>query len=208
MRGLALTFLMLVVPGYLSPGQEDPFASERVREIQRLHDAAVEGGSEETAVIFEKLEALTAAEPENALMLAYLGSVYTLKSRDAFPGPSKFSFLKTGLKTMDRAVKMDPRNPAPRFIRAMNNFHLPAIINRRDNARADFEVLLEQIQDPANPYRLQNETCQAIYYFAGLSFHQLDRRDEARRAWERGLALKASEEFTEKINQALAKLDG
>ncbi len=208
MKWLVIALFIFATLGQPGRGQEDPFASEQAREIQRLHDQAVNGDAKDTAVIFEKLEGLTRAEPKNALALAYLGSVYTLKSRDVFPGPSKFSFLKKGLKTMDQAVNMDARNPAPRFIRAMNNFHLPAIINRRDNARADFAVLLKQIEDPANPYRLRTETCQAIYYFAGLSFYQLDRRDDARAAWEKGRALKASDEFTKKITIALAKLDG
>jgi tetratricopeptide (TPR) repeat protein len=208
MKQLVTVGLFLSLLSSISLCQEDPFASERIQEIQRLHDEAVGGGKEQTEVIFNILEKLTRDEPQNALALAYLGSVYTLKSRDAFPGPSKFSFLKKGLKTMDQAVKMDPQNPAPRFIRAMNNFHLPAIINRRDNARADFEVLLKQIEDPHTSYRLRVQTREVIYYFAGLSFQQLGREKEARAAWEKGRALNTSTPFTEKITAALAKFNG
>jgi hypothetical protein len=77
---------------------------------------------------------------------------------------------------MDQAVKMDPQNPAPRFIRAMNNFHLPAIINRRDNARADFEVLLKQIEDPHTSYRLRVQTREVIYYLPGCHSSNWDAR--------------------------------
>lgn len=207
MKHAAITVGLIMVLTLSGLAGEDPFADETVRKVQALHDEAVAGGKDQTEALVTELDRLLESDPKNTIFLAYLGSAYTLRSRDAFPGPSKFSFLKNGLKTMDRAVNMEPKNPAPRFIRAMNNFSLPAIINRRDNAREDFEVLLSQIEDPSNPFQLRESTRQAIYYFAGLSFQQLDRESEARAAWDKGLRLKASPEFTEKITSALANLN-
>jgi tetratricopeptide (TPR) repeat protein len=150
------------------------------------------------------LEGLHKEKPTNSLIQAYLGSAYTLASRDAFPGPKKMEHLKVGLKTMDKAVESDPENIPTRFIRAVNNYNLPTFINRRDNAREDFEILLSQIKK--KPDQLNPLTNQAIYYYAGLSFKQLSRKDEARSAWEDGLRLDQQSDIGLKIADELKKI--
>lgn len=182
----------------------DPFQSPQIREIMAQHDKAVGGDKDATRALVTKLETLTQLEPQNHLLLAYLGSAYTLASRDAFPGPKKLEYLKTGLKTMDKAVEANPRDIAPRFIRAVNNFQLPAFVNRRDNARADFEVLLTQIHEPG--VVVDPLTRQAIHYFAGMAFKQLNRKDEARLAWQKGWDLDHHSELATKIAAELKKL--
>jgi len=182
----------------------DPFDSPLIQEIQALHTVAESGDKDATKNLVSRLETLSAAHPADQLIRAYLGSAYTLASRDAMPGPKKFEYLKTGLKTMDAAVDADPTAVAPRFIRAVNNFHLPAFIHRRDNARADFETLLSQIDSGAT--QLNPATCQAIHYYAGLAFKQLRRPSEARDAWQRGLQFDLTSVLAEKINAELKKL--
>jgi hypothetical protein len=183
----------------------DPFQDPLILEIQQLHDKSAEGGDKAaTTELVEKLEKLTAAHPDNCLLLAYLGSAYTLACRDAFPGPSKLAYLKKGLKTMDDAVGKAPNDPAVRFIRAVNNYNLPAIINRRDNARNDFELLVGQIDK--DPSLLAARTRQAIYYYAGLSFRDTRHLPEAKKAWEAGLALDDKSDLAAKIAKELKKL--
>ncbi|MEM1157720.1 MAG: hypothetical protein AAGH72_05635 [Verrucomicrobiota bacterium] len=182
----------------------DPFLNDNIIAIQLLHDQSAAGDKDKTDQLIRELQALIQLEPENQLYRVYLGSAYTLKSRDVFPGPSKLRFLKDGLKSMDSAVKKDPQNCSVRFIRAVNNYHLPAFINRRDNARKDFEILLKQIN--ADPGKLDQRTIQAIHYFAGLAFKQTDRESEARMTWMAGLALKADARLNLKISQELANL--
>ena len=151
------------------------------------------------------LEKLTKEQPDNTLLLAYLGSTYTLRSRDLFFGPSKYHYLKEGVKTMDAAVDKAPTNAAVRFVRAVNNINLPAFCNRRDIARTDFQTLLKQLTGPTPP-DLDLETKQAIYYYAGLSFYQLDNKVEARNAWQRGLELAPTTPLAEKIQAKLSKV--
>ena len=186
------------------PPGADPFHDPSIQAIQKLHTQAESGDKEATKLLVSRLESLSAAQPENQLLRAYLGSAYTLASRDAFPGPKKLEYLKTGLKTMDLAVEADPTAVAPRFIRAVNNFHLPAFINRRDDARADFETLLTQIDHSENT--LDPATRQAIHYYAGLAFKQLRRTEEARSAWKKGWELDHHSELANKIAAELKKL--
>jgi hypothetical protein len=182
----------------------DPFQDPLILEVQALNDRSVDGDKKATTELVEKLEKLTAEHPDNYLLLAYLGSAYTLACRDAFPGPSKLTYLKNGLKTMDDAVAKAPNDPAVRFIRAINNYNLPAIISRRDNARADFEILVRQIDK--DPSLLATKTRQAIYYYAGLSFRDTRHLPEAKKAWQTGLALDEKSDLGGKIAKELKKL--
>ncbi len=183
---------------------DDPFLNENILAIQKLHDESAAGDKDKTDLLIATLESLIQNDPDNQLYHVYLGSAFTLKSRDVFPGPSKLRYLKEGLKGMDAAVKKDPQNCSVRFIRAVNNYHLPSFINRRDNARKDFEILLEQIND--NPVKLNARTIQAIHYFAGLAFKQTKRDEEARATWTEGLALQADAGLNNKIQKELADL--
>ncbi|MEM6884419.1 MAG: hypothetical protein AAF571_05255 [Verrucomicrobiota bacterium] len=206
-RRLILTALLLTSVTSLHAQdyrESDPFLDENIIAIQKLHDQSAAGEKEKTDLLIATLETLIELDPDNQLYRVYLGSAYTLKSRDVFPGPSKLRFLKDGLKRMDAAVKKDPENCSVRFIRAVNNYHLPTFINRRDNARADFEILLKQIQ--TDPGELDARTIQAIHYFAGLAFKQTERDEEARTVWQAGLELQADEALNEKISKELSEL--
>lgn len=204
MRAPICATLGMILLGVASAFAADAFHEPLIQEIQALHEKSEKGDKQATRELIEKLEALHKEKPDNHLIFAYLGSAYTLASRDAFPGPQKLEYLKNGLKTMDLAVEADPTHIPTRFIRAVNNFNLPAFINRRDNARADFEILVNQIKDPA--VELDPPTRQAIYYFAGLSFKQLRRKEEARTAWQAGLNLNLNTEITAKITDELKRL--
>jgi tetratricopeptide (TPR) repeat protein len=184
---------------------EDPFTDPLIKQIQERHEKGVQGDKKEVKLLMEDLEKLSKERPGNALIKAYLGSTYTLRSRDVFVGPSKYHYLKEGLKTMDAAVDAAPTDPAVRFIRAVNNFHLPAFCNRRATARNDFQILLQEVS-AEKPPDLNTETVQAIYYYAGLSYQQQSLKGEARDTLQRGLDLAPASELAKKIQVALSKI--
>jgi len=200
-------FLFPVISFLTSPlgAVGDPFESPEIIQIQALHDQSAAGDKSATDRLCALLETLLATQPHNSLYRVYLGSALTLKSRDAFPGPAKLRYLKDGLSMMDRAVKDAPENLCVRFVRAVNNFHLPAFVNRRDNARKDFEILLAAIQ--ADSTSLNEQTLQAIYYFAGLAFKQTNRDQQARQTWTQGISRHEESDLTRKMRAELARLN-
>ena len=107
------------------------------------------GDTKETKALTADLEKWTKEQPTNYLLQAYLGSVYTLDSRDAWPGPGKLTYLKNGGKVLDAAVAAAPDNPAVRFVRAIDYYELPSIFGKRQTARDDFQILLKQIDGDA-----------------------------------------------------------
>jgi len=184
----------------------DPFANPLIREIEARHELGVAGDKKAVTDLIADLERLTQEQPQNQLLRAYLGSAYTLLSRDLFYGPGKLRALKLGLHTLDDAVAAAPDDIAVRFIRAVNNFNMPIFVNRKETARADFEILVKAIRAPAVAAGLNPETRQAIDYYAGLTYRQLHQPDEAAAAWRDGLALGAATPLGQKIAAELAKL--
>jgi len=189
------------------PPQTDPFADPFIKAIQARHQKAVNNDTAETKSLTTDLEKWTKEQPTNYLLLAYLGSVYTLDSRDAWPGPGKLDYLKKGGKALDAAVSSDPDNPAVRFIRAIDYYELPTFFGKRQTARDDFQILVKQVEGViVTPYVLNVETQQAIYYYAGLCYLQLSQPADAKDAWTRGLKLNPTSALGVKIAAELKKL--
>lgn len=183
----------------------DAFSGPGIAEIVRLHDAAIDGDKAQVLEAEERIRAFLAGHPSERLARAYLGSLLTIKAGKAFPGPSKLGYLKEGLKMLDAVVEEAPDDVAARFVRAMNNYNLPAFIRRRDNARADFKVLLKQVGDPGQRSRLGDRVVQAICYYAGMALRAERERGEALDAWRTGLALGRETEMGQKIAKELAR---
>lgn len=191
-----------------SPAQTDPFSDPLIKQVEARHEKAVNGDTKETRALTADLEKWTKEQPTNYLLQAYLGSVYTLDSRDAWPGPGKLTYLRNGGKLMDAAVAAAPDNPAVRFVRAIDYFELPWFFGKGETARDDFQILLKQVDgEIKSPYTLNTETQQAIYYYAGLSFKQLSQLPQAKNAWERGFKLDPNSALAAKIKAEQAKED-
>ncbi len=204
-----ITFLLLLTSAIATQASSTAPVSETyshplLNQIYEMHSLAESGNEDATRRLVAWLEELTAEQPENGILLVYLGSAYTLASRDAFIGPGKLRYLMSGRDCMDRAVALRPEDPNVRFIRGINNYHLPTLFNRRSIARDDFRKLVDQLSQ--NPKCLDPLTSQAIYYYAGLCFAQLEEEKNARSSWQKGLDLKISGPLTAKITQELDQL--
>lgn len=189
-----------------APAPADPFTDPLIKEVQDLHQDVVDGKKKALDKLVPWLEQLVKDHPDNHLLQAYLGSAYTLASRDAFPGPGKLKYLKQGGATLDAAVEGAPKEVAPRFIRAVNYFSLPSVFGKRETAREDFQLLLREIRNPLAKETFNVETRQAISWYAGLSYKQLQQPDDAKDAWQEGIALGPKTDLGQKMAAALAKL--
>jgi hypothetical protein len=187
----------------------DPFSDPLIETISARHEKAVNGDAKETKALTTDLEKLTHEHPDNHLLQAFLGSIYTLRSRDAFPGPSKFNFLKDGILTMDSAVSADTTNPAVRLIRALDYYNLPAIFGRRTLAHDDFHQLLRWVDgEDKCDYQFNTETAQLIYYYAALCQIQESSNQTARVTLVRGWKLDPASPLAAKIHDELTKIGG
>lgn len=90
----------------------------------------------------EILKRLIKIDPNNPDAHCWLGSILTLKGRDATFPIQRIIYVKEGLKEMDKAVSLSPENINLRMIRGKNSLALPDIFNRIDTAIEDFEFIL------------------------------------------------------------------
>jgi hypothetical protein len=116
------------------------------KEIQDLYRRGLRGDKEAVEQCIAKLEGILRTEPQNQLARVYLGSAYTLRSRDLGFGPKKLQALKHGLAVMDQAVGAAPDEPKVRLARALTTSALPAIFGRRSESRNDFELLRQMLE--------------------------------------------------------------
>jgi hypothetical protein len=185
----------------------DPFSDPLIQQIVVRHEKAVNGDKKETKALTADLEKWTKEQPTNYLLLAYLGSAYTLCSRDAWPGPGKLTYLRKGGQCLEAAVAGDPNNPAVRFVRAINYFELPALFGKHRVANDDFQFLVRQLEGQLPmPFSLNAETMQAIYYYAGLSDASYWLRPQAKDAWQRGVRLDPTSKLGVKMQTELNKV--
>lgn len=123
------------------------FAVEREQsEIQELYRRGLAGDKAAVESCIGKLEAVVKREPGNQLARVYLGSAYTLRSRDLGFGPGKLQALRRGLSLMDQAVAAAPNDPQIRLARARTTDALPAFFGRRKSTQDDFEWLARLLE--------------------------------------------------------------
>jgi hypothetical protein len=113
------------------------------QEIQELYRRGLAGDKTAVEQCIAKLETVLKTQPNNQLARVYLGSAFTLRSRDLGFGPKKLESLKRGLAMMDEAVAAAPEEPKVRLARALTTSALPVIFGRRASSRKDFALLDE-----------------------------------------------------------------
>ncbi|MCC5790293.1 MAG: hypothetical protein JJT75_11705 [Opitutales bacterium] len=163
------------------------------------HDKAVLGNEEATDKAIIKFEEILAEHQDTPWVLAYLGSTFTLKARDA-PLLRKRGWANRGFEALDKAVEKTPEDSVVRLIRAINSYHLPRILNRRELAETDFAHLLRKIEDP--DHELSNDLKRAIYFHAG-AFALHKRESKSLALLEKALATEGSPHLEEPIRQSL-----
>jgi len=152
--------------------------------------------------IFKKLLQL---EPENAEALCWLGSVLTLKGRDAKFPFNKVKFVNNGLKKMDRAVELDSCNISIRMIRGNTAYALPGFFNRMDTAVEDFEFLVNLKESDANS--LDDTSYESILYRLGSVYKERGDLDKARECLEKAV-ISGKTKYAEKAKELLEQIKG
>jgi tetratricopeptide (TPR) repeat protein len=146
---------------------------------------------------------LLALEPTNALAMALLGSTLTMKGRDALWPNTQIKHVKEGNRTMDAAVKLAPDDPEVRFVRAINNFHMPKFLGREEIVQADFAWLWEQLQ--VHPKSFSNERKQEFALRYGSLLKKQKKLDAAVKVWQQGHEVDSQSPLATQIREQLRK---
>lgn len=191
---LALVCALFIIPGALAL-PNDPV-------ISALYARGLAGDRAAVNDCIAALEKALAAQPNDQLARVYLGSTYTLRSRDLPLGPAKLSVLRKGIAFMDEAAAAAPGNASVQLNRAVTNEALPAFLGRRKIAREQLDRLVLQVEN--DPAALTPADRQLLYLNAGEAAQRAGDASRAHALWQRGAALQADPRLTQEIASAIA----
>jgi tetratricopeptide (TPR) repeat protein len=159
----------------------------------------------EKAVILAEgyFKRLLAIDTNHAMAHVRYGSVLTMKARDTLWPITRLNYVKAGNREMDAAVKLAPTDAQVRFARAVNNFHMPAIMGREEIVQEDFAWLWSQAQ-LAN-IELNVGQKQTIALFCGLILQKENKLAEALQVWRAGVDLAPKSQDAALLKEQLKK---
>ena len=131
-------------------------------------------------------------EPKNPEVLAWYGSVLTMKGRDALFPISKLRYVDQGIEKIDEACKNAPDNINVRMVRAGNSLGLPGFFGRIDFAISDSEYLLKLREK--SPELFTDEILSQIYLNLGMAYQRKGEKEKAKEALEKATELSTESE--------------
>lgn len=192
---LALLFTALALRGGMAAPNEPV--------ITALYARGLGGDRQAVTDCIAALEKLLAAQPNDQVARVYLGSAYTLRSRDLSIGPAKLTALRKGIALMDEAAAAAPDDARVQLTRAVTNEALPTFLGRRKVARQQLDRLVGLVE--RDPAKLKPADQQLLYLNAGEAAKRAGDKERARELWRHGAALKADAKLTQEIKTALAQ---
>ena len=181
--------------------------SAAAAEENRIADLYARGLSGEQQAVVDcvaALEARLAKQPNDQLARVYLGSAWTLRSRDLSFGPGKLSALRKGIALMDEAAAAVPNDARVLLLRAVTNESFPAILGRRKVALQQLDEVVALVEK--NPPKLDSFDRQLLYLKAGEAAKRAGAPARAKQLWQRGLTIEADPKLRQEIATELAQL--
>ncbi len=172
-------------------------------EVGRLYARGLAGDERAVVDCIAALEQTLATTPNDQLARVYLGSAYTLRSRDLGFGKAKLDTLRKGIALMDAAVAAAPGDAHVQLTRAVTTEALPGFLGRRKIARTQLDELVALVEK--NPAKLPPADQQLLYLNAGQANKKAGDEARALALWRRGAALRADAKLTQEIEAAMAK---
>ncbi|WOO41108.1 hypothetical protein [Rubellicoccus peritrichatus] len=112
----------------------------------------------------DQFEYILEQDPTRVKAMAFIGSLTVLKARYSSIF-TKLSHAEKGFDILDKAVETAPDDPDVRLIRAANSSEVPGFLGRSDEAEADFDWLLANIE--LNPDWFNDGLRRSVYFYAG-----------------------------------------
>jgi len=167
------------------------------------HDEGAKNDAKAVILAEGYFKRLLAIDPDHAMARVMYGSVLTMKARDSIWPLTQLNYVKAGNREMDAAVKMAPKDEQVRFARAVNNFHMPDIMDREEIVQEDLAWLWQQAQLADTTLKVGQKQTIALYY--GQTLKKKKKLDEALQIWRAGLALAPKSQAAAPLREQLKK---
>ena len=170
------------------------------------HDEGANNDAKAVILADGYFKRLPAIDPNHAMARVLYGSVLTMKARDELWPLTQLNYVKAGNREMDAAVKLAPKDAQVRFARAVNNFHMPDIMDREGIVQEDLAWLWQQAQLADTSLKVGQKQTIALYY--GQTLQKKNKLDEALQIWRAGLALAPKSQDAARLQEQLKKHKG
>jgi hypothetical protein len=177
-------------------------AAPNEKQIAALYARGLAGDAAAVNSCITALEQTLQARPHDELARVYLGSAYTLQSRDLGYGWKKISALRHGIALMDEAAAAAPDNARVQLLRAVTYEAFPALLGHAKIARESLDILVSAVAK--DPKKLSPADQQLLYLNAGEAAAKAGDKVRARQLWQEGVALAADPKLTAEIHADLA----
>lgn len=114
-----------------------------IGEIRKDLYASVES-SLKTEALLKKLQSM---QQKDAVITGYIGTLQALRAKHAWNPYYKVSYLDQASKTLDKAVKLDPRNIEIRFLRYTVEYFVPPFLGYSKHVAEDRKILIQEISN-------------------------------------------------------------
>ncbi|CAN5486809.1 hypothetical protein BH18VER1_BH18VER1_09690 [soil metagenome] len=176
-------------------------ASLEQGEIDELYRRGLAGDKAAVEQCIARLEESLETHPGNQLARVYLGSAYTLRSRDLGFGPKKLQVLRQGVAVMNEALAAAPADPKVRLARVLTIAAFPGILGYRAEARKDFAELIAMAE--RSPEKFERGDLQIVYFEAGNNAKSRGDKAMAEELWRKAAAHPANAALDAKVKAAL-----
>jgi tetratricopeptide (TPR) repeat protein len=147
------------------------------------------------------LSEATKLYPQDALLLALLGSSTSMVGRDEWNIITKKSKASEGFGFLDKAVTMAPDNIIIRRIRANNSLQIPASFGRQKIAKGDLLHIEGMIQKAPKEVTVGLQT--EVYYKLGTIFKSEKDESKAKSYFKKAAELSPDSEWGKKAKKEL-----
>ncbi len=166
------------------------------------HSQGAAGNEDAVEKGFACFDTLLSIEPTNAAALAFRGSLWTLRARDAWWPFTKLKDVEKGVDEMDKAVDLAPENVSVRLTRGITSVSLPSMFHRLGTALKDFSYLLNH---PG--FSQFSKSFQAtIYRWAGVAYKQDGQKGKAKELLEKAIEVDPGSDNATSAKQELDNL--
>jgi len=182
--------------------EQKPNDVETLMKLGKIyHDQGVAGNDDAVDKGFACLDKVLQIDPSNAVALAYRGSLWTLRARDAWWPFTKMKDVDKGIDEMDKAVDLAPDNISVRLVRGINSVQLPSMFHRLPVALKDFEYLMNDTKFAGFNPHLQS----TIYYWAGIAYNSDGQTAKAKELLQKAVSADPNSDTAHKAENELKK---
>ena len=155
----------------------------RFRTARALLLDAIEDGATPAAHVLKAFRELSSERPEDARVVAYLGSLRLLDARAAVLPWQKGTAAVEGLELLDRAVALAPESLEVCFVRGRSSLPLPSFFGRAEAATRDILHVADRAADGVREGRIEPFLAAAALLAKGDLLERRGDREGAVASW-------------------------